>query len=126
MFLRKSYSRRAVRAALIFSLFQKSLEAEDAAEEGALLEEDEGPDFNRIRCPLCRWRPNASSRWACAYCPYPEHFYGGCRAVWNTFDTRGLCPGCGHQWRWTACLSCHQWSPHEEWYANDDENKRPR
>ncbi len=124
--LRKSRSRGAVAAALIFSLFQKSLATDEAVEEGALSEEDEGPDFKRIRCPLCRWHPNASSRWVCSYCPDPENFHGGCHAVWNTFETRGLCPGCGHQWRWTACLSCHRWSPHEDWYVDDDKDKRPR
>lgn len=59
----------------------------------------------RIRCPLCRWHPAPSDRWACR-----------CGEVWNTFETRGLCPRCAHQWTRTACLSCHQWSRHEDWY----------
>jgi hypothetical protein len=35
---------------------------------------------------------------------------------WNTFDTHGICPKCSWQWIITACLSCKQFSPHEEWY----------
>jgi hypothetical protein len=60
----------------------------------------------QIRCPKCAWRPRAHDQWAC-----------DCGFVWNTFDTRGQCPACAHQWHDTACLSCHQWSPHEDWYA---------
>ena len=39
-----------------------------------------------------------------------------CGTAWNTFATRGRCPGCAHQWRWTSCLRCDQWSPHGDWY----------
>jgi hypothetical protein len=28
-----------------------------------------------------------------------------------------LCPGCAHQWRYTACLRCEGWSLHEDWYV---------
>jgi hypothetical protein len=64
-----------------------------------------------IYCPLCAWRPTATDRWIC----HPE-----CGTVWNTFWTRGLCPGCGHQWRETACLRCQRMSPHEYWYHYPD------
>ena len=66
----------------------------------------------RIRCPKCAWRPRASSRWWCH-----------CGFSWNTFDTAGLCPGCGFQWEITACLACHQWSKHLDWYAPRDEER---
>lgn len=62
----------------------------------------------RIRCPLCAWRPRQFDRWQCR-----------CGHVWNTFDTAALCPGCGYQWSVTACLSCGQFSPHEDWYVDD-------
>ncbi|MFN8459385.1 MAG: hypothetical protein U0401_32830 [Anaerolineae bacterium] len=82
--------------------------------------DDDASNFSRIRCPLCGWQPNASSRWACAgRGGPPEYFSQGCGTVWNTFTTRGLCPGCGHQWRWTACLRCHNFSLHEDWYAKE-------
>jgi hypothetical protein len=42
--------------------------------------------------------------------------FDGCGARWNTFTTRGKCPGCRHQWQWTSCLRCLGWSLHEDWY----------
>lgn len=36
--------------------------------------------------------------------------------MWNTFWTRGLCPGCRKRWTVTQCPSCAQLSPHEAWY----------
>jgi len=81
-----------------------------------LAEQEETDDFEKIRCPKCDWQPEASSRWCCADADAPEYFYGGCFTMWNTFDTRGKCPTCAHQWIWTSCLSCHAWSRHEDWY----------
>jgi SMI1 / KNR4 family (SUKH-1) len=82
---------------------------------------DPAPDFSRIRCPLCRWRPIASSLWSCEGEEHLEHFFDGCGTAWNTFNTHGLCPGCGHRWRWTACLNCDGWSPQEEWYSKESD-----
>jgi len=61
-------------------------------------------------------RPDASSRWCCHPHETPEPFFPGCGTVWNTFSTRGRCPGCDHQWLWTSCLSCGEWSLHQDWY----------
>ena len=78
---------------------------------------DDEDDFSRIRCPLCGWQPNRSSVWQCITgAGNPEPSFTGCGTAWNTFATRGLCPGCGHQWRWTSCLRCAGWSLHVEWY----------
>lgn len=82
--------------------------------------EEETSEFGGIRCPLCQWQPTASSRWYCASNSYPENFSGGCGTAWNTFTTRGLCPGCGHQWRWTVCPRCQRWSRHEAWYGDEE------
>jgi hypothetical protein len=83
---------------------------------------DEGERWNAIRCPHCGWHPTPSSRWSCNADHAPEPFFHGCGTVWNTFDTKGRCPGCQHQWQWTSCLSCGKWSPHVDWYdeSNDD------
>jgi hypothetical protein len=51
----------------------------------------------------------SSSRWSCH-----------CGCSWNTFDTKGKCPSCAYQWEDTACLSCHRWSKHDEWYELRD------
>ena len=87
-----------------------------------------GPDadeaFSRIRCPLCRWQPTASSMWGCESAATPEPFFESCGTVWNTFSTRGRCPGCGHQWRWTSCLRCAGWSLHEDWYEERNGHTR--
>jgi hypothetical protein len=68
----------------------------------------------KIYCPVCAWRPRASDRWVCV---------PGCGTSWNTFDTHGVCPGCSFQWRSTACLSCGQWSPHDDWYHDESPNE---
>lgn len=64
--------------------------------------------WKRIRCPRCKWQPKRSDRWRCR-----------CGHSWNTFETNGVCPACAHAWRETQCLRCHEWSPHEQWYADD-------
>jgi hypothetical protein len=65
-----------------------------------------------IHCPLCAWEPRPDSRWKCT----AREPGSGCGMVWNTFWTAGCCPGCGHYWAMTQCLSCRQVSPHEQWY----------
>jgi hypothetical protein len=107
----------ARRSAITFFLFRKSPDF-DKYEETAKLKE-RTTDFTRIRCPLCRWQPQASSRWCCNDAGYPHFFYHGCGAIWNTFETRGRCPGCAHQWTWTDCLRCWGCSPHEAWYEDE-------
>ena len=118
--LKQRSLRRYLAVAALFSLFQKTPATEDATDT-IDKSDDEESDHSRIRCPSCRWQPDAWSYWECGECAFPEYFFDGCGMVWNTFDTRGLCPGCGHQWRWTACLSCEVWSLHEDWYAKDGE-----
>jgi predicted amidophosphoribosyltransferase len=48
----------------------------------------------------------------------PENFSGGCGHGWNTFDTRGACPGCSYQWKHTWCLDCGKPSLHDDWYVS--------
>lgn len=71
--------------------------------------------FSWIRCPLCACRPGPSDLWTCHGVGTPEP-YAGCGVSWNTFSTGGRCPGCAHQWQWTSCLRCGQWSRHLDWY----------
>ena len=70
-------------------------------------DQDSGDGGRRIRCPQCKWEPSRGDRWHCD---------AVCGHIWNTFETRGLCPACNKQWRETACLRCHNWSPHDDWY----------
>src|SRR4051794_29777402 len=74
-----------------------------------------------VRCPLCDWRPERSSRWACTWSGGPEPRFDSCGTVWNTFTTRGRCPGCDHAWQWTSCHRCEQWSLHKDWYEQLDD-----
>ena len=60
-----------------------------------------------IFCPSCEWRPQPEDRWACVH---------PCDAVWNTFWTRGVCPGSGVKWPLPQCLVCGEWAAHEAWY----------
>jgi len=78
---------------------------------------DEEDEFSRIRCPLCGWQPSPLDLWSCVWTEgSPEPPFASCGAIWNTFRTRGSCPGCQHQWRWTSCLRCAGWSLHQDWY----------
>lgn len=104
--------------AIIFSLLQKNLNPDEIIEK-LKQKEKEPTDFSHIRCPHCRWQPKVSSRWFCSDCDFPEFYYNGCETAWNTFETRGKCPGCQHIWRWTSCLACSQWSLHEDWYQQE-------
>jgi hypothetical protein len=65
-----------------------------------------------IHCPHCAWEPRADSRWRCT----SREPGSGCGTSWNTFWTAGCCPGCGHYWEMTQCLSCRRASPHTQWY----------
>jgi hypothetical protein len=80
--------------------------------------------FERIRCPLCAWQPESSSRWCCDHRHSPEPPFACCGTVWNTFETEGKCPGCAHQWIWTSCHRCSEFSRHEEWYDAADVAER--
>ena len=110
--------RRLATALFVFTLFRRGTPPRDEGEEEGLTLLEDGEDFELggIRCPRCKWRPTRWSVWCCADSEGPEGFFEGCGTVWNTFETRGRCPGCNHQWRWTACLSCSEWSLHEDWY----------
>ena len=82
-------------------------------------EDDQEEGTGRIRCPLCEWQPTPATLWACESYGTPEPYFGGCGTLWNTFATRGKCPGCAHQWVWTSCPNCHQWSLHDDWYVEE-------
>jgi hypothetical protein len=99
-------------------LLRKANQEPDLA-TGSINELDADDFFIDIRCPLCKWRPSASSRWCCERRGTPEAAFAACGTIWNTFATRGLCPGCGHQWLWTTCLRCQKASLHEAWYEGE-------
>jgi hypothetical protein len=78
---------------------------------------DDEDEFEGIRCPHCAWRPSANDRWCCSSnSGDPEPPFRSCGTTWNTFATKGRCPGCSHQWQWTLCLRCFEWARHADWY----------
>jgi hypothetical protein len=115
---KQKHALQLLHLAMVFRLFQERLKPAETTKKAT--GRHPAVEFNRIRCPLCKWRPNRSSRWFCGDCDYPEGFFHGCGTAWNTFTTRGRCPGCGHQWRWTICLICQGWSRHEAWYEKQN------
>jgi len=72
-------------------------------------------DRAEIYCPQCEWRPGPDAHWECM---------PSCGTVWNTFWTRGVCPGCGYKWQKTQCLACGVLSPHEAWYHYPPEREQ--
>jgi hypothetical protein len=103
---------------IFFLFFRKTPESEKFLLEEKQKEKGE-TEFVRVRCPVCKWRPDRYSFWICADWAYPEYFFNGCGMPWNTFETRGLCPGCNYQWKYTSCLECGEWSRHEDWYEEE-------
>jgi len=101
----------------VFTMLERTGEFDEILNQLGL--DDAGNKYQRIRCPACKWRPQASSRWTCFDAYGTEHPNGGCWTEWNTFDTRGKCPGCSHQWIRTTCLRCQVHSLHEDWYEKD-------
>lgn len=98
-------------------MFLKSKKAPEQIVDDEVTDERDD-EMQGIRCPHCRWRPSASDRWSCiSDADGPEPPFPSCGTAWNTFATRGRCPGCNHQWKWTVCLRCQGWSLHEAWYA---------
>jgi hypothetical protein len=91
-----------------FSAFRPSKAPPQRTLSAAELEKIFGPELAGIRCPRCQWKPRAKVLWSCK-----------CGHHWNTFDTRGVCPGCTYQWELTECLHCGATSPHLEWYVKN-------
>jgi hypothetical protein len=114
--------RRQARAAAgtsLLRLLKNDLASRRLVTGIADLERDDA--LQGVRCPLCAWRPTAASRWCCWWGDGPEPYFAACGAEWNTFTTRGRCPGCRHQWQWTSCLRCGGWSLHEDWYEEAEQ-----
>jgi hypothetical protein len=67
-------------------------------------------DGLNISCPKCGREPQESDIWVC----------DECHTRWNTFQTRGKCPGCGKQFIDTQCSKskggCGQMSLNADWY----------
>jgi hypothetical protein len=114
-YVRRRCSNRLERSGprMIWQLLKDDRAADDIVAD-VFAEDEEG--ISGIRCPRCGWRPSPSCVWSCEWVDTPEPYFEACGTVWNTFSTRGRCPGCHHQWQWTSCLRCDEWSLHDDWY----------
>jgi Zn-dependent protease len=65
------------------------------------------PRHAGFACPECKQPPVAGAFWKC----------GGCQAVFDTFQTRAVCPVCGGEFPATACFECGASHPMSRWAA---------
>lgn len=68
-----------------------------------------------VACPSCAWIPDGRRRWQC----------DECARLFDTFETRARCPGCGRTFEETWCPECHQASPHAYWWPADETEPEP-
>jgi Zn-dependent protease len=66
------------------------------------------PRHEGAACPSCRTPPIRGEFWACETC----------RARFDTFAHRAVCPGCGNQFPLTVCPACGQGHPIAYWFVN--------
>ncbi len=70
-----------------------------------------------VKCPRCAWRPERKKAlWKC----------DACQTRFDTFETRAVCPSCSKKFEETACVGCHQMSPHEDWWEKKPERPKTR
>jgi Zn-dependent protease len=58
-----------------------------------------------VACPACGRPPLVGRFWTCAQCNTP----------FDTFETGGVCPQCGHQYDVTECFACRQRTSIHRW-----------
>jgi Zn-dependent protease len=71
-----------------------------------LMQISRAPRRRDLACPTCRTPPPAGAFWAC-----PQ-----CRANFDAFENRAVCPHCGTAYGVTRCLECGGDSPIRDWY----------
>jgi Zn-dependent protease len=76
----------------------------------AMLRLERLPRHEHCRCPGCGKSPPRGEFWQC------EH----CVTRFDTFATRGRCPGCGAWYLETACPHCHALHHVDVWYRPED------
>jgi peptidase M50-like protein len=67
------------------------------------------PRREEFTCPSCKASPPRGSFWGC----------GTCNAVFDTFESGGVCPNCSMHFPQTACPNCGTFSPYSEWTSED-------
>ncbi len=65
------------------------------------------PRRHGVICPGCKSSPPVGNYWKC----------NKCGAVFDTFQTQAICPGCATQFSGTRCLDCGRSYPMSEWFG---------
>ncbi len=77
-----------------------------AIKQGRVLTKlDMAPRHQNYRCPSCQAHPLEGSFWNC----------GKCGITFDTFETAGVCPGCGLGYDTTTCPECRRGAPLAQW-----------
>ena len=78
----------------------------------ALLRLEKLPRRVGFACPSCHSAPLLVAGWRC----------NQCKQLFDTFETRGVCPHCGYTHTTTVCPDCHELYPMDQWVvdANTD------
>jgi hypothetical protein len=71
----------------------------------AMLKVESQPRRQGFACPSCRTAPPLGPKWKC----------GQCEQIFDTFETRAVCPNCAAQYPLTMCGYCGKQSPMSEW-----------
>lgn len=71
----------------------------------AMLRQEKQPRRMGFACPGCRNAPPLGARWKC----------GRCEQVFDTFETRAVCPNCTAECSNTTCGFCGKQYPMSEW-----------
>ena len=64
------------------------------------------PTHRECACPRCLQAPPRGRHWVC----------NECETRFDTFETRGKCPGCGAWFLETACPHCHETNHIDRWF----------
>jgi Zn-dependent protease len=73
------------------------------------------PRHEGFICPSCKTAPPQGPFWGCAKC----------RKIFDTFETRAVCPQCGTQFAATRCPDCGHSAPLEQWMVQSEATSQP-
>jgi len=74
----------------------------------ALLRLEKLPRRSGFACPSCHSAPLLIAGWRC----------NQCKQLFDTFETRGVCPNCGYTHATTVCADCQELHPMSQWVVD--------
>jgi Zn-dependent protease len=73
-----------------------------------IIRNEKRPRRAGVACPNCHAAPPMGPIWRC----------NECGEIFDTFETRAVCPSCGAQHPITMCIDCRQVAPIGDWFVN--------